>query len=237
MRFNTQSEFQQNLTTNGDTTFVDVTADTFTADNPSKQKYFRVYNMKLEGVDFIGNTITTYRTNDDLDLRASGTGAVRVGSNTNISGDLTVNGVTTFDTISSGATSPNKLIVGRLDAFQTQLENINISGNKIQTTQTNSNLELGASGTGVVRFEGLKVPNLTVNNTLSTQGITVNADVEFTEIETSSDILFNDNYITTTESNSNLELRGNADGRIHSNDIHFKGNTCTSTEMIVLFQH
>ena len=73
--------------------------------------------MKLEGVDFIGNTITTYRTNDDLDLRASGTGVVRVGSNTNISGDLTVNGTTTFDTISSGATSPNKLIVGRLDAF------------------------------------------------------------------------------------------------------------------------
>ena len=64
-----------------------------------------------------------------------------------------------------------------------------------------------------------------MNNTLSTQGITVNADVEFTEIETSSDILFNDNYITTTESNSNLELRGNADGRIHLNDIHFKGNT------------
>ena len=53
----------------------------------------------------------------------------------------------------------------------------------------------------------------------------MNADVEFTEIETSSDILFNDNYITTTESNSNLELRGNADGRIHLNDIHFKGNT------------
>ena len=226
VRFNTQSEFQQNLTTNGDTTFVDVTADTFTADNLTVNKNISMpSNMKLEGVDFIGNTITTYRTNDDLDLRASGTGVVRVGSNTNISGDLTVNGTTTFDTISSGATSPNKLIVGRLDAFQTQLENINISGNKIQTTQTNSNLELGASGTGVVRFEGLKVPNLTVNNTLSTQGITVNADVEFTEIETSSDILFNDNYITTTESNSNLELRGNADGRIHLNDIHFKGNT------------
>ena len=226
VRFNTQSEFQQNLTTNGDTTFVDVTADTFTADNLTVNKNISMpSNMKLEGVDFIGNTITTYRTNDDLDLRASGTGVVRVGSNTNISGDLTVNGLTTFDTISSAATSPNKLIVGRLDAFQTQLENINISGNKIQTTQTNSNLELGASGTGVVRFEGLKVPNLTVNNTLSTQGITVNADVEFTEIETSSDILFNDNYITTTESNSNLELRGNADGRIHLNDIHFKGNT------------
>ena len=40
--------------------------------------------MKLEGVDFIGNTITNSRTNDDLDLRASGTGVVRVGSNTNI---------------------------------------------------------------------------------------------------------------------------------------------------------
>ena len=65
----------------------------------------------------------------------------------------------------------------------------------------------------------------------------MNADVEFTEIETSSDILSNDNYITTPESNSNLELRGNADGRIHPNDIHFKGNNRTPTEMIVLFQH
>ena len=117
VRSNTQSEFAKS-TTNGDTTFVDVTADTFTADNLTVNKNISMpSNMKLEGVDFIGNTITTYRTNDDLDLRASGTGVVRVGSNTNISGDLTVNGTTTFDTISPGATSPNKLIVGRLDAF------------------------------------------------------------------------------------------------------------------------
>ena len=38
VRSNTQSEFQQNPTTNGDTTFVDVTADTFTADNLTVNK-------------------------------------------------------------------------------------------------------------------------------------------------------------------------------------------------------
>ena len=62
-----------------------------------------------------------------------------------------------------------------------------------------------------------------MNNTLSTQGITVNADVEFTEIETSSDILSQRQLYYYPDTNSNLELRGNADGRIHPNDIHFKG--------------
>ena len=56
----------------------------------------------------------------------------------------------------------------------------------------------------------------------------MNADVEFTEIETSSDILFPTTTILLPQNpNSNLELRGNADGRIHSNDIHFKGNIRT----------
>jgi len=228
VRVDNDTNLEDNLTVKGTSTIKNATARTFTAQNLTVNENITMpSNMTLEGVDFIGNTITSNRTNSDLDLRASGTGVVRIPTNdVVITNDLTVNGNTTFGSISSTNARPNTLIVNRLDAFGTQFEDVNITGNKITTTLTNSNLELGAGGTGVVRFtEAVSVPNLTVNNTLTVEGITVNADVEFDEIETSGDILFNDNYITTTESNSDLELRGNADGRIRLDDVEFKGDT------------
>ena len=89
------------------------------------------------------------------------------------------------------------------------MEGIEILGDKIRTKESNSNLELGANGTGVVRFkEDTTVSkDFTVNGTLTAHNIGIAGDVDLNELETDGNIEFNDNYVTTTVSNSNLELR------------------------------
>lgn len=218
-----------NFTVSTDTGITTATAKTFTADNLTVNTNITMpSNMTLEGVDFVGNAISSNTTNSDLDLRASGTGVVRFGEDVVIENDLTVNGVTTFTAITSATTTPKNLIVNNINAFGTEFEDVAIFGNRIYTTTSDSNLELGASGTGVVRFtEQLQVQNLTINDTLTVNGITVNADVEFDQLETSSNILFNDNYVTTTESNSDLELRTNGTGKVFFDDMQFENTTLT----------
>ena len=217
----------KNFIVNTDTTVNTTTAKTFTANNLTVNTNITMpSNMSVEGIDFIGNSISSNQTNNDLDLRASGTGNVIFGEDVLIENDLTVNGVTTFTAIASATTTPSNLIVNTINAFGAEFEDVAIVGNRIFTTTSNSNLELGASGTGVVRFkEQVQIQNLTVNDTLSVNGITVNADVEFNQIETSSNILFDDNYVTTSESNSDLELRANATGSVLLDDFKFQGST------------
>ena len=64
---------------------------------------------------------------------------------------------------------------------------ISISGNNIKTTQSNADLFLAGSGTGVVAF-----PNITID----------------------SNINISDNIIKTTQSNSSLETQGSGTGSV-----------------------
>ena len=98
-----------------------------------------------------------------------------------------------------------------------------ITGNKIATTLTNSDSELSASGTGIV-----DIPNndVVVENNVTFQGdLVVNTLDPAGKITANSfstgDILIDDNFITTTESNSNLELRANGTGVIVIDDLSF----------------
>jgi len=107
-----------------------------------------------------------------------------------------------------------------------QFDDVKISGNVLETTLSNSNLELRAAGTGQIIFNdntiiqgNLSVPTLNVND------INVSTSVDLESVETSSDIRFFDNVITTTNSNSNLELRAAGSGSIHLQLLEVTGNT------------
>ena len=106
-------------------------------------------------------------------------------------------------------------------------DDIEINDNYIRTTASNSNLELRANGTGVINItDSLSVvQNLTINNatnlknTVVTGNLTTNDLLTITNNLTATgfaygDIVFADNYITTTQSNSSLELRANGTGNV-----------------------
>mgnify|MGYP001025518029 CR=1 FL=1 len=192
------------------------------------------------------NYITTKTSNADLELRA--TGDVVIQENTLLEQDLTVNGNTELlDTIVVGDVelTGNRIqtgdytLIGNLNisslitdqAFR--FDDIKISGNVLETTLSNSDLELRAAGTSeVVLQENVQIgANLTVD-TLNVDSISVDKSVDLEVVELSTDIQFEDNTITTTNSNSNLELRAVGSGSVYLEQIEFTGNTL-STENAV----
>lgn len=197
------------------------------------------------------NFITTTVINSDLELRANGTGEVVVPQNDVIlEQDLTVNGTTnlkntnivgnivhTGDTTQTG----NLAVTGALSingniavAGGVQFENIRISGNVVETTLSNSDLELRANGSGQILIPS---DNVTISNSLTVLGtLTVGDIVSTGQIQANrfftGDILVDDNYITTTTSNSDLELRTSGTGSVIIDTFDINGSTiATSGDM------
>ena len=189
--------------------------------------------VNLDDIQIRDNYITTTVSDSDLELRANGAGKVTIPSNDfEISQSFTVSGTTTLqntnitgtvthvgDNNQTGDTSiaGNLTVTEDLDVSgAAQFEEILIDDNFITTTTTNADLELRASGTGIVL-----IPN---NNVEITNDLDVNGTISVTNIDTTSitsgsfstgNIVISDNYIETTISDSNLDLRANGTGIIN----------------------
>ena len=231
------------LTINGITTTVDITstgliiADSFTNNT----------------ILIDNNVIETTSVDTNLDLRANGTGKIVVPSNNvDIAQALTVNGNTVlantnitgtvthignYNQTGNTTITGNLNVLGNLDvsgAFQ--FEEILVDDNFITTTTSNTNLELRANGTGNILIPNNNViisNNLTVNGTLNVGNIDSIGTIQANNF-TTGDILIDDNFITTTISNSNLELRSAGTGSIIIDDISINDTTITSTSNLTL---
>lgn len=199
------------------------------------------------------NFITTTAVDSDLELRANGAGQIVVPANdVVIEQDLTVNGDTdledtniigTIAHVGAVTQTGSISITGNFATTGTvtvsaaaQFENIQISGNVIATTDSNSNLELRANGTGIVSIPNNDVVisnDLTVVGTFAAGNITSTGTIRANNF-TTGDILIDDNFITTTTSNSNLELRANGTGSIVIDDFSINGTTISSANNFTL---
>ena len=204
----------------------------------------------ISDIQFNENYITTTVSNADLELRANATGRVYLPNNSLvINNATTINGTTDLQNVNTTGTitqtgnttiSNGASIVGAAHVTgivtigaKAQLENVLIDGNLITTTASNSDLDLRASGTGTIR-----IPNndVVVSNSFAVNDITgtnlyVQSAVALNDIITSGQIKIDDNFITTTLSNSNLELRANGTGGIRiEDDILFNQNIVSTTE-------
>ena len=194
------------------------------------------------------NYVTTTQSNSNLELRANGVGEILIPTNdVTIEQDLTVNGATTLKdtTIVGNITHTGNVtqvgditLTGNLDvdgdviisATVVQFEDIQVSGNRITTTLSDSNLELRANGLGEIYVPSNDVvieQDLTVNGTITVGNINASGTITANSF-TTGDILIDDNFITTTTSNSNLELRANGTGSIIIDSFDINNNTITS---------
>ena len=209
-----------------------INAEDITADFATINTFFTAPSAIVGSISLAGNRIQTIDSNADLELKANGTGKVILDENIVIP-NLTVDGNTNI-TISTApsATFDSATITNNIIApSRITMEGIEILGDKIRTKESNSNLELGANGTGVVRFmENTNLSqNLTVNGTLTAHNIGIAGDVDLNELETDGNIEFNDNYVTTTVSNSNLELRTSGGAFIDLQGIKIRDNVVQSS--------
>ena len=201
-------------------------------------------------IDIGDNYISTKVSNADLELRANGTGTVSVTvNNVEISQNLTVSGNTNLQsTVITGLLTHtgNRTQVG--DHHQTgnltvngeasisnaaQLDDIRINQNNLRST--NGNLVLTTNGTGQVTFSSLRVFQNLSTATLTAGNIIINNTLALEMLESSTDVQIFDNVITTTNTNSNLELRTNGTGDIELEALKFNTSTIqTDTANIII---
>ena len=189
--------------------------------------------VQLQEILFAGNVITT-TLNADLDFRASGTGTVIFPSNDFvIENNLTANNIDTTD-----ISVQNNITSAELSAS----DNIFISDNFIETASINSDLVFTASGTGKVIISNPVdiTSNINVFNNMTFTGNLISGNGSVTDIiidsgfgagifDINGQILIEDNYITTTESNSDLDLRAAGTGSTFFSNVFANTNTLGTT--------
>ena len=214
-----------------------------------KWKNLYISDIQVSDILIRDNFIETVTGNTNLELYASGTGKLYIEqNNVLINNDLTVSGTTDISdsNISSDVThignrsinltslsllNGNVLLTNNLnvnsDFYTTDLD---IQGNLVKIKTTNTNLQLEANGSGKVRINDYAKINKTLTSRiLSAQNIILtDSNLTFDKISTSTQILIDDNYITTQLSNSNLELRASASGYVQFEDILIKDNTLST---------
>ena len=236
-------EVENDLTVNG----------TFFAGNIDVDTSLDINDLVVRNnIQIDDNFITTTVSNSNLELTANGNGILLIDSNnTVIDNDLTVVGLTTFT--STNITGTNTVIgavnqtgnlnitsngtVSNINSRDGFFESISVLGNVVTTTVSNADLELRASGTGNVIFkENVDIPNnISVQGTVSANNVIVDTSLDLNELVVLNNIEINDNYITTTVSNSNLELRADGTGKTFFADSKFIDNILsTDTADIVL---
>ena len=192
-------------------------------------------SAQFEEILIDDNVVTTTSSNADLELRASGTGTVVVPNNdVIIENNLTVNDVNANNVNVQDNITSNELSASN-DIF--------IRDNFIETTSLNSDLVFGANGTGkVLTPNPVNISsNINVDNNMSftgnlsgddilsvtnlTAASTFNAEI----FDISGQIIIQDNFITTTESNSDLDLRAAGTGSTTLNNIFINANTLGTT--------
>ena len=227
------------------------TYDLGSVTNEWKKLY--VSELDVDSIRINTNVIETVESNADLELRANGTGEVLVPNNdVQIDNNLTVEGDTTlgdlevtgeFTFIGDQTQIGNTTVTGNVTVTQdldvsgaAQFEEILVDDNYITTTTSNADLELRASGTGRVY---VPTNDVEIDNDLTVNGIAYLNDINSTGTITANsfstgDIFIDDNYITTTQSNSNLELRTNGTGAVIIDELNFNTNIISSENDIVL---
>ncbi len=187
--------------------------------------------MIVDGVTVSGNVIESNAANQNLILDPMGSLNI-VDTDLTVSSDLDVLGtITLADTgitgninhVGSSIRTGNSIITGSTEIQQdltvsgfAQFQNLRIDGNQLSS---NSNIELLADPVRTVIIND----NLTIERDLTIQGDLYSDDLTVRTQATGlsifvDDILIQENFITTTASNADLELRANGTGRVNITD-------------------
>jgi hypothetical protein len=231
-----------NVAINGNTTFGDTSADTIDTVSrftnnlyPSATESYdlgsgllawnNLYtgNVNVDSILITDNFISTIALNSNLELRQNGSGSVRIDQLDINNSTILANSTNTNITLSPTGTGKVKL----LDDVDIT-GNLSVNGNVI----VGGNVQLGDSG-DVVTFFGTITGNL-----IPTSSFTYDIGsptqtwrtLHIGQIPVDS-IEINDNYITTTVSNANLELRGNGTGVVRVEDLDFTNSTISANTL------
>jgi hypothetical protein len=238
------------LLTNGDVrTPNDLFAAQIDANNINVDQDIELNEIVIKDsiIEIDDNFVSTTISNANLELKAQPNKNIYIpNNNTTIENNLTVNGNTNLkDTVIVGnlvhTGTRNQLgnlnVIGNVYAStsniesEIQFDDISFDDNVVATTESNADLELRANGTGVIAIfdNDVQVDNNIQLGTLTANNINIASTLTFEEFELSSDIQLFDNVITTTNSNSNLELRTVDNSNIELQNILLNNATVSTS--------
>ena len=231
----------QNLSVNGFSNLLDTNINGLLTASSVVTNQVNASNLVLDTIVIAGNTVNTVVSNSDLELRANGTGNVIVNDSLIVNQNLTINGASNLkDTNVLGTVSTSNIFSTNYISSELIGDTISVQGNVIKTTVSNADLELRANGTGslIVEDSLTASQDLFVNGTASLLNATANtlnlfsntvATTIVTNFFDNGQILIDDNFISTTQSNANLELyANNLGGVIFDQTLQFTSSTISN---------
>lgn len=201
-------------------------------------------NIRISGntVESLTGDVNVVSANGNINLQNNTniTGDLDVTGDITIGGNITIGNQST-DTIefvgrissdiipaindqyNLGASTPTELRWKNAYLNRVEIDGVVIDNNLIATTVGDDDLILQANGTGRIYIPTSDVQidqNLTVNGLVSSDSLEVTTTITADKFAVT-DIEITDNYITTTVTNSDLELLANGTGRIYvpSNNV------------------
>ncbi len=215
-----------------------------------KDTYLKEAN--IDDVTIRSNILESSTTNVSLELQANGTGIVNIQESATADQDFSVDGLSTVKTVGITGTvthignvtqTGDRELTGNLEISNNLridtdaiFPAVSIVNNAISTTTTDTDLVLGANGTGIINT---LASNVRIDNDLTVDGVTEVANVTVIdrttadEFYTNTDVLIYDNIVTTTATNSNLELYANGTGGVLLETSKLTSNTLSSTDNVV----
>lgn len=206
-----------------------------------------IEDIDLPDIAINDNRIKTLNSSSDLELTANASGRIYTAtSDVEIDQNLTVQGTTnlkatgvqgtiqhTGNTTQIGSTTQtgDYDLTGTLTVSNdVTFEDIKFIDNRITTLNSNSNLDLRAQGTGIL--------NVPLDNVRFDQQLTVGGNTTTTNINNSTtvtsdkfyvdELLIKDNYITSFNSNSNIEIRADGTGGVFFETLKFTDSTIST---------
>jgi len=208
-------------------------ADTITILNDfgDENAVVSIKGIQIDGILIDTNVIQMTDSNANLEIRANGSGSVYVNDSLIVQDNLTVKNNLTVDntlqtqtlnvtgqsTFQGPIIAQNNVTVagsltltGDINGGPLRTDDIQIVGNRIETTVSNSNLELNTVGSGSIEL--LANTNITGNLVLNSQ------------------LTLTTNSISTTSGGSDLTLTANGVGRVIVETFAFSGNNLDTTD-------
>ena len=154
-------------------------------------------DLDVDNININGNTIISTDTNGNIALTPNGTGEVDISKVDIDSGAI--------DAVTLGTNSP---------VTEAQIDNININGNAITSTDSNGNIALTPNGTGEVDISKVDIAAGEID------GVTIGTNSAVTDLRVDN-IKVDGNAITSTDTDGDITITPNGNGKIVLDGLNF----------------
>ena len=212
--------------------------DAVTADILDETATFTMAGLSVTGNTVLGDAASdTVTVTADIasDLIPSADGTHDLGASGAEWQDLFIDGTANIDSLVAdtadinGGSVDGVTIGTNSAATEVQIDNININGNAITSTDTNGNIALTPNGTGEVDISKVDIAAGEID------GVTIGTNSAVTDLRVDN-IKVDGNTVSSTDTNGDINLSPNGTGTVVINtdldvdNINVNGNTITSTD-------